>query len=1062
MLRKSYSIITVIVLLLTLLLPIRSYAATDASIVSANAITSLDASNYVTKFTLDASFTDTQISQPQANPLYRDAIEASVFLNGVSVGEINDGTNDYNIMFIFNDNATIDLVIGKTRLDPTRRVVFEIRTPLAVGSNTISAVKMVYDPVATKWYNITAGETVPAEVTGRNVTAEGAYHILRFSLSTPVTEAVIANAQANANYSAAVKGNIFINGKSIGEWCTQGGHDYIVMVNIQPPLSGYKGYLELWVDTVNILGVTGTAATEVEIKTGAAIGDYTLQPMHLVYDSASSSWKSYSAPGGTEYDVTITGGGAVAQVPGQNYYRTALAFDQSVSDALISNLQAAGSYVSLIKSSLFINDKSVGEWCTQIGHDYAIMVNIQPPEGVGHGTLDLWFDKPNSIGMGPDLDATIEIKNVIAIGDAQIQPVKLYYDADTAVWSETEPGGGGDPPSGPFDVTIAAGSAIVQVPGQNYYNTAFAFDKSVSDTLLSNLQATGSYVSLIKNNLFINGKSIGEWCTQIGHDYAIMVNIQPPEGTGHGSLELWFDKPNVIGIAPDAYASMEIKTAITIGDATIKPVKLSYNTELAVWGAYTDPPAPDDTPFDVTVSGGETLAQSADDSNFYTTNFPFDKTVSDVLMANLQAGTEFGAAVKNSIFINNKSLGDWCTTATHDYAAIINIQPPGDYPFGSLNLWFEKGNVIGVAPNKTTVLEIRTPITIGLATIQPAAFSYDTAAQKWVTYVPVPPSNDPYDVKVTSGSEIKPQEAFYTVKFYFDRKVTDALLSNSQAAGDALAQQIKSKLFINGKSIGQWCEQAGHDYAVMVNIQPPAGDNYGCFDLWLDKTNIVGLSPDGVSAFEIRQPITIGKATIQPVSYAYNPEAKVWTTFTGEFFTPVKLIAGGEIIKEGNFFHTRFTLDTQLTGALLTNLQADAELGKAFKESIYFNDKSLAEWCKQAGHDYAAMINIQPPSGSDKGYIEVWLDATNIIGMNQTAKTKFEIRKAIRFGSFEIQTVGFSYNAATKSWVQNASVGPVTGEPPVVWPVIMVCVALAVLCLTFRKRSIFNMSGGAV
>lgn len=587
--------------------------------------------------------------------------------------------------------------------------------------------------------------------------------------------------------------------------------------------------------------------------------------------------------------------------------------------------------------------------------------------------------------------------------------------------------------------------------GSQHY-LKFTLDAQVVDATVSQPQADAQYKEMFGQNVFLDGKSVAE--INRDGDYNIMFLINTD------NIDLVIGKTRLD--ITKAF-TFEIRSALTFGENTIEPVKMQFEPTTKKFTVVKEEVPPEEKQ-PVQVSG-DAVTESAD-GNYHVLSFLLDTKVTDADIGNAQTQEGLADEVKNHIYLNGKSLGTWYTETGDLYCAMVNILTSSSETPGSLHIWVGKTNSMGIAAGKPIEMEIKEGVDLGGYVLQPVHLQYDPAVGQWKDYEEEIPGGDGDDdddqgetgdkevkVNIIGGSGFIAEAAHYQTHLYLDTKVTDEALANQQEPGKAYADQIRSALFVNGKSVGEWCEQAGHNYAVMVNIQPPFDDQQGSLNLWFDKINILGIDPESEVTVEIREPITLGKAVIQPASFVFDPEKEEWVAFTGEREVPVHVTAGQDFVEEDAFLYVRFVLDQSMTGTLMSNIQADEEMGTLVRSSLYFNGKSLQAWCDQAEHNYAAMVNIQPPTGKDKGYLEIWFDKTNILGVSREAAVEFEIRQPIAIGEKVLQPAHMVYDPVSHTW---STKSVQTGVPLPLAAVGVTAVAFAVtgLCICKRKKAV--------
>ena len=562
-LHKLTAFLLVAVLLLTFALaaPLSASAlTTEVNITGCNSFQP-DSDGYVImNFALDDDLVTTTIGNAQANPLYIDAFEASVFLNGVSVGDINDGGNNWNIMFTLNDNRTIDVLISPVRLNVANDITFEIRTAIDIDGVLLNPIKLVRSAATGLW------EVPPppqVNITGCNSFQpnSGGYVIMNFALDDDLVTTTISNAQANPLYIDAFEANVFLNGVSVGD-INDGGNNWNIMFTLNDNRT-----IDVLISPVRL-----NVANDItfEIRTAIDIDGVLLNPIKLVRSAATGLWEVPPPP-----QVNITGCNSFTpNSSGQAYINFALDGD-FVTNQISQPQETSSPYREAIEASIFLNGISVGN-INDGTNDWNIMFIFSAR------SIDV---VTSATRLNLEADITFEVRTPLVIDGVTLNPVKIIRDATSGLWrietAEEEDEG--------IKAAVTGGSAVEKVAGQNYYQTSLFFDKTVVTSSLSNIQAPPSeYSAQIKSKMFINGKSIGQWCTQVGHDWAVMVNLQQPSGNHSGYFNIWVDVPNQLGLDPDSVSLFEIREAITIGEVHIQPVALMYNPAAGIWAPYSE------------------------------------------------------------------------------------------------------------------------------------------------------------------------------------------------------------------------------------------------------------------------------------------------------------------------------------------------------------------------------------------------------------------------------------------------------------------------------------------
>ncbi|MBE6903875.1 MAG: hypothetical protein E7480_04640 [Ruminococcaceae bacterium] len=256
-------------------------------------------------------------------------------------------------------------------------------------------------------------------------------------------------------------------------------------------------------------------------------------------------------------------------------------------------------------------------------------------------------------------------------------------------------------------------------------------------------------------------------------------------------------------------------------------------------------------------------------------------------------------------------------------------------------------------------------------------------------------------------STIVENGGYYILQFQTDVPVTDSLMMNLQASAD-FASTIKSSLYINGKSIGELCTQAGHDYAAMVSLHPADENRQGLMEIWLDKVNLAGLDKSSYNVFEIKNDITLNKKNFSKAAFIYDCYEENWINSTAGN-SVAALLSAPEISESGSYYLITLELSKYVTKTELNNIQASSDYKDAIRQRIYINGQSIESLCALAGHDYAAMVHIFPKNESGEGKLQIWVDKQGITKFDPEVANSFEIRGPISFGEAYLSPCGFSY-----------------------------------------------------
>ncbi|MDD4414537.1 MAG: hypothetical protein PHR14_08370 [Oscillospiraceae bacterium] len=340
----------------------------------------------------------------------------------------------------------------------------------------------------------------------------------------------------------------------------------------------------------------------------------------------------------------------------------------------------------------------------------------------------------------------------------------------------------------------------------------------------------------------------------------------------------------------------------------------------------------------------------------------------------------------------------------------------------------------GVGLDKDFVLELKPGIVLNSYTVSPYIISYTAATGTFKIE-----ENSPQSAvtSVKSGSLTDETNGMWTINLNMDQDIS----VNGGVSGDlqfvarqrtderkALADAIVNNLTINGESLAESLERAGHHYTarvsasgekLMLKISKKTASTYDNDFYISDKTNFT---------VAIKNEIEIAGVKVQPSRWQYTAETGEFTRSDGEDvkhighsllnftgMTREETNSNGDkrgilLWSTGTSRYADFYLDCLIRGTSLNSEAINNEHGESTRKYIYVDGMSIDEWIEY-GNQYQVMVRFEG------NYIRLLLDGSRMPDLTEDEAHWVEFRSGLISATGEsIAPCKFYYAPATGVW----------------------------------------------
>ncbi|MBE6903881.1 MAG: hypothetical protein E7480_04670 [Ruminococcaceae bacterium] len=429
--------------------------------------------------------------------------------------------------------------------------------------------------------------------------------------------------------------------------------------------------------------------------------------------------------------------------------------------------------------------------------------------------------------------------------------------------------------------------------------------------------------------------------------------------------------------------------------------------------------------FAVTETANVTGVRSRVQGNYYILDIDTDKALATDQVVNLQASADAAikTAVREKIYINGKAVGEGCTLAGHDYAAMVSINQNG------ICIWIDLQNVFNITISSDANIEIKEGLELGGYNIGAVKYNYTASTTLWAKAGQ--PSQVPTDTVNITG--LKPIDVasdpnYIFFQMYFDKNV-QADYAHMQASSDAtLKALVGSCIIINGKSVSQALTEGG-DYEVMIHTE----NNGAHIAIWTGLTNKVSLSTTADAVVIVKEGLVINGYKVNPVKCTFTAQSATWAVEpydenddddddyddnNGGGTIPPPVVTDMSPVSVSEFMvsesHIYFEIDFDNSANVeLYQLQnsTDSEYVN-YKDKMFINGKSVGEAMEDTGDQYVAMLHIIKGGSA----LSVWMGASNPFNAGLDKKTVFRVVSGVTANGIKIKPFKCTFDPETKLW----------------------------------------------
>jgi hypothetical protein len=602
------------------------------------------------------------------------------------------------------------------------------------------------------------------------------YWAFEITLDENVSSTIMGNLQmsADATLKSAVRNNIKIDGKSLETILTEKGNDYAVMIAFSNNIINLSS-----MKNQNIL--TKSSGHKIEILTGLV--DITkaknFKASTYFYDSSAGSW-SNTINVSDVTDINVPWDGAWGFNINFSY---AIDFAGEKINQQATDWSKSVAFRDMVRNNILIDGETLGSILTRTSNEYAVMV------AYSGNSLKISSDQSVNI-LNPASDHKIEIKSGLLTyeEDASITPVIYFFDKNTGHWSKQWVN----------TVNISSVGAI-HVP----WSEAWGFDINMSNKIkYENLGDRGNQQSdsaksttlrdSVRNNILIDGETIGSILTRTENQYTVMVtytNTSLRIFSGQSANILDPNKAHKIQILSNLLNYEE--------DAKITASTYYYDNVSKVWGTNR---------LQNSISSISSISEASSVWVFELTAMKeLSKQVE--MKTNLQADTNTNTELKNSIcdniIVDGKSIRQLIEQAGHQYPIMIAYSPT--------TIKFTSGlgnNLLNPEIDHTLTVNSGLITYEGIGTFAQETYHYSSLTKLWTTSVYVPVTFVNYKNAVKS----------YVTNISLQSKVSDFSNINNIVLGSGMTLVFKD---INGNPITNVNTQIGTG----VTVEAKYGDS---------------------------------------------------------------------------------------------------------------------------------------------------------------------------------------------------------------------------------------------
>lgn len=384
----------------------------------------------------------------------------------------------------------------------------------------------------------------------------------------------------------AVRNNILLNGKSVGECLSEAGGDAHVALHVKASGS----LMEIAVPTNNVFGFDGGHDFTVTISEGIILNAKEIAPVRIDYAAETESFEIREKIDEPKQG-NITGVNLTKENDKNWIIALSVDSDITVSGGVSSDLQFADRQrteerkklaLELIEK-ITINGETLAESMERAGNHYTARVSA-----VGNRLiLKLNMKSPttvdNDFHISDKENFTVCIKEAMTISGVVISPVRYRYDSSSG---EFVIDNGEDIKSIAEPKLYITGSQIGENgkgismwPGGGSRVVTFLLDGKLTGNSHNAEALATEHGEQCRKYIFVDGMSISEWIGYgEGDVYQVMVRFKA------NCIEFLFDGSREPGMVEDEAHWIEIKDGLySATGEKIMPQKLYYNPHTGLW-----------------------------------------------------------------------------------------------------------------------------------------------------------------------------------------------------------------------------------------------------------------------------------------------------------------------------------------------------------------------------------------------------------------------------------------------------------------------------------------------
>ncbi len=403
----------------------------------------------------------------------------------------------------------------------------------------------------------------------------------------------------------------------------------------------------------------------------------------------------------------------------------------------------------------------------------------------------------------------------------------------------------------------------------DYWAFTINLDENIAATGTNNMQANADSVlkAAVRDNIIIDGKTLGTILTEKANDYAVMVTY---DGT-----TMTFFSEKTQNIFPDnVNHSLEILTGLT--DLTkakaFATVKYYYNATSKLWS--TNKPG-------IAVTSLSKIAEPSWGTGYWALTLTLDTVIATSELTNVQMLSDpyIKAAVRNNILLDGKTIDTILAEKGNEYVIMVA------YSNNTLSLFSDKANNL-LSKDIVHKIEILPGLIDATKVLHfaPAVYFYNPTSETWSTSeIAIPTPTPGAAVEIFNSTPLLMNGNYGTAYFYLTGPITSTPTINVQAGGgaipDSVRDTVRNFIKIDGKTVSQWNNENDTDYAVMVAYESESSgtETLGRLSFWIDTTSTCNFISEIDHTVEFLPGlIGLNLAPITPSTWEYEASVGEW------------------------------------------------------------------------------------------------------------------------------------------------------------------------------------------